>query len=48
MISVPLDFFLLKSSKARWDYGMAAWLRDVGYRTWTGDTLFQMINAERQ
>lgn len=48
MLSVPFDFFMTCSSKARWDYGMAAWLRDVGYRTWTGDPLFHRINCQRQ
>lgn len=48
MLTVPFDLFLKYSSKSTWKYSMAAWLRDVGYRDQTGDSLFCIINAERQ
>jgi len=47
IISLPLDFFYPCSCKARWDYRMAAWLRDVGYRSPTGHSLYHLIRAER-
>jgi len=46
-ISMPLDFFYTYSCRARWNYGMSAWLRDVGYRGPTGRRLYQMIHDQR-
>lgn len=46
--SMPLDIFYTKSSRSRWGYGMAAWLRDVGARTFTGSELYTIINEQRQ
>ncbi len=42
-LSMPLDFFYCRSNKDRWDYSLAAWLRDVGYRASTGYGLFDII-----
>jgi len=47
-IEVPLDFFFQRSSRRVWNYAMAAWLRDAGYATSTGHTLFETINRERR
>lgn len=46
--SMPLDIFYTHSSRARWGYGMSAWLRDVGVRIFTGSELYNMINEQRQ
>ena len=46
--TVPLDIFYTKTSRSRWGYGMSAWLRDVGASTYTGSTLYDLINQERQ
>ncbi len=46
--SVPLDIFYTKTSRSRWGYGMSAWLRDVGFSTYTGTQLYDLINEERQ
>ncbi|MBJ7449011.1 MAG: YjbH domain-containing protein [Parachlamydiales bacterium] len=46
--SVPLDFFMKKSSTKRLGYSMSAWLRDVGFRSGTGNRLFQIVNEERR
>ncbi len=45
--SMPLDFFYTYSSRKRWNYGMSAWLRDVGYRGPTGRRLYDMIHDQR-
>jgi hypothetical protein len=42
-LSMPLDFFYCQSSRERWDYSLAAWLRDVGYRANTGYGLFESV-----
>lgn len=47
-ISIPLDIFSKCSSKRRWTYGMAAWLRDVGQSAYTGESLFWTIRNERE
>lgn len=47
-LSMPLDIFYTKSSRARWGYGMSAWLRDVGVRAYTGTELYYYINEQRQ
>lgn len=46
--SMPLDIFYTKSSRARWGYGMSAWLRDVGVSAVTGNHLYDLINEQRQ
>lgn len=46
--SLPLDFFLRKTNKSRWNWSMAAWLRDVGYRAQTGTTLYPLLRDERE
>jgi hypothetical protein len=47
-ISLPLDMFYAESSRKRWRYGMAAWLRDVGVAAKTGQDLYNLINEQRQ
>lgn len=47
-IEIPLELFYRKSSRRIYNYGMAAWLRDAGYRTDTGKSLFEIINRERR
>lgn len=46
--SVPLDILYTKTSRSRWGYGLAAWLRDVGAQAFTGAELYYLINQERQ
>ena len=46
-ITLPLDFFLNKSSRSRIGYGMSAWLRDVGAISATGRSLYQTLFWER-
>jgi hypothetical protein len=46
--SLPLDLFLQKSSRSRFNYGMSAWLRDVGVRSNTGRELYPTLFFERQ
>lgn len=46
-ISLPLDFFLNKSSRSRIGYGMSAWLRDVGAQAQTGKLLYPTLYWER-
>jgi len=48
MFSVPFDIFYTCSERTRWDYGMSAWLRDVGVQAFTGKGLFELINDQRQ
>lgn len=45
--SMPIDAFLTHSSTERWGEAISAWLRDVGYRTETGDGLFDLIHNLR-
>ena len=47
-VEIPFDFFYKRSSRRVWNYAMAAWLRDAGYATMTGRTLFETINRERR
>ncbi len=47
-ISMPLDIFYTHSQRDRWGYGMSAWLRDVGYRAYTGEDLYDLIQVDRQ
>jgi hypothetical protein len=46
-ISMPLDFFLNKSSRTRISYAMSAWLRDVGAQAATGKPLYPTLYWER-
>ncbi len=46
-IEMPLDVFLTYSSCETWCNYLSAWLRDVGYRTDTGDTLYWLIRQKR-
>ena len=46
-ISLPLDFFLQKSSRTRLQYAMAAWLRDCGAISATGKGLYPTLFWER-
>lgn len=48
MISLPLDMFYTCCSRKRWDYGMSAWLRDVGVTACSGRELYNLINQQRQ
>ncbi len=45
--SIPLDFFLTKSSRTFINYGMSAWLRDVGAIAETGRQLHYTLREER-
>ena len=45
--SIPLDFFMNKSSKSKVGYGMAAWLRDIAAKAETGKELYPIIHGER-
>ncbi|MDR3625090.1 MAG: YjbH domain-containing protein [Chlamydiales bacterium] len=45
--SMPLDVIFKESSRARWGYGMSAWLRDVGYRVGTGNELYPVLFEQR-
>lgn len=44
---IPLDLFMTRSSCEKWSNTISAWLRDVGYRTDTGDGLYQLIHQKR-
>lgn len=46
--SLPLDIFYTMSSRARWGYGMSAWLRDVGAKAYTGTEIYYLISEQRQ
>ena len=46
--SIPLEIFYTYSSRERWNYQMAAWTRDVGYRSCTGNSLYDTIRWERE
>lgn len=46
-ISLPMDFFLNKSSRTRVGYAMSAWLRDVGAQAATGKPLYPTLYWER-
>ncbi|MDB2614298.1 YjbH domain-containing protein [Chlamydiales bacterium] len=47
-ISMPLDIFFTSSSLERFGYGLSAWLRDVGFRSTTGEGLYDLIYFQRQ
>lgn len=46
-ITMPLDFFMNKSSRTRAGYAMAAWLRDCGAKACTGKELYHTLYYER-
>lgn len=46
--SMPFDIFYTCSERSRWNYGMSAWLRDVGVQGLTGLQLYELINDQRQ
>jgi hypothetical protein len=46
-VTMPLDFFLNKSSRTRIGYSMAAWLRDCGAVAATGKRLYPTLYYER-
>ncbi len=46
--SLPFDIFYTYSERSRWNYGMSAWLRDVGVQALTGLELYELINEQRQ
>ncbi|MBI5345823.1 MAG: YjbH domain-containing protein, partial [Chlamydiae bacterium] len=46
-ISMPLDFFMAKSSRTRMFYEMSAWLRDVGAKAYTGKEIYPILHEER-
>lgn len=46
--SMPFDIFYTYSERSRWNYGMSAWLRDVGVQAMTGQQLYELINDQRQ
>lgn len=48
MFSMPFDIFYTYSERSRWNYGMSAWLRDVGVQGMTGLHLYELINEQRQ
>lgn len=47
-IELPFDFFYCSSSRRMWNYASAAWLRDAGYKSQTGKSLYDIINLERR
>lgn len=45
--SMPIDNFFTYRTKRRWGYGMSAWQRDIGARSATGLSLYELIRNER-
>lgn len=45
--TMPIDIFLSHSSVETWGESISAWLRDVGFRSTTGEGLFQLIHNTR-
>ncbi|MDP1836055.1 MAG: YjbH domain-containing protein [Chlamydiales bacterium] len=45
--TMPIDIFLTHSSAETWGESISAWLRDVGFRSGTGEGLFQLIHDTR-
>lgn len=45
--SLPLDFFLNKTSRTRIGYAMSAWLRDCGAKAATGKQIYPTVYWER-
>lgn len=48
MLSMPFDIFYTHSDRSLWNYGMSAWLRDVGYASSTGESLYELISDQRE
>jgi hypothetical protein len=48
LFSMPFDILYTHSERAFWEYGMSAWLRDVGFRAYTGRDLYDMIRDLRE
>lgn len=46
--SMPLDIFYTHSDRDMWNYGLSAWLRDVGVVAITGYDLYYLIKQERE
>ncbi len=47
-VSMPLDIFYTCSCRERWNEAIAPWLRDCGYQSPSGDSLYQIIRDERE
>lgn len=45
--SMPLDIFYTCYDRDYWNYGLSAWLRDVGQTAFTGKDLYNLIQDER-
>lgn len=45
--TMPLDIFYTQCDRNFWNYGMSAWLRDVGAFSYTGQDLYYLINDQR-
>lgn len=45
--SMPLDVFYTYSDRSRWQYGMSAWLRDIGIVADNGISLYDLIREDR-
>lgn len=46
--TMPFDIFYTHSERTLWNYGISAWLRDVGVQAYTGLQLYELINDQRQ
>ncbi len=47
-LSMPLDIFYTCSSRNKWRYALAAWLRDIGIIGGSGESLYEIIDDLRQ
>lgn len=47
LIKLPIHLFRDRSDRDVWEYGISAWLRDVGARADTGKRLYQTLQNER-
>ncbi len=47
-LSIPLDFFAMRSKRSRFTYSISAWLRDVGVRSATGRPLYTTLRDQRR
>ena len=45
--SMPLEIFLMNSSKLKWGYSIPVWLRDIGAVSDTGNQIFDLIHEQR-
>lgn len=46
-ITMPFDIFYTYSERTQWNYGMSAWLRDVGVQAVNGIGLYDLISDQR-